>query len=55
MPYRINPANRSEVQVFKDGAWQKYHTYSKDAKGRVKARDLLYALKKNVEDAAGGG
>ena len=46
MPYRINPKNTLEVQVFKGGRWVplKRHT------SPIKARKHLAALKINVKE-----
>lgn len=50
MPYRINPADRSEVQVLKDGKWKRHFKYPRDKDGYRRAKRLLAALRFNVKE-----
>jgi len=46
MPYRLNPSNRKEVQVYKDGKWKRLKLHPSVAK----ALKHLAALKINVKE-----
>ena len=44
MPYRLNPKNKKQVQVYKNGGWRVVKTH----KTPSKARGHLSQLKRNV-------
>lgn len=46
MPYRLNPKNHREVQVYRNGKWMKLKIHATTQK----AQKHLAALKYNVED-----
>jgi len=46
MPYRLNPNNKKQIQVKKDGRWVVYHTHP----SVKKAKAQLYVLNKKVKD-----
>jgi len=47
MPYRLNPKDKTEVQVKKSGKWRRYKKYS-GRFAKSKALALLRALSMNV-------